>query len=89
VNGKYKVIAKCQTFNKRYKQKVELYKIIRLTRFQKPRLQSVTIIFQISPSKPSFFSIYCVDYTFFERFEQLIFVCFTQFGGSSYSLNFD
>ena len=55
VNGKYKVIAKCQTFIKRYKQTAELWKIIRLTRFQKPPLQSVTIFFQISLSEPSFF----------------------------------
>ena len=51
VNGK----CKCQTFIKRYKQTAELWKIIRLTRFQKPRLQSVTIFFQISLSEPSFF----------------------------------
>ena len=55
MNGKYKVIARCQTFIKRYKQTDELWKIIRLTSFQKPRLQSVTIFFQISLSEPSFF----------------------------------
>lgn len=57
VNGKCKEIAKCQTFIKRYKQTAELWKIVRLTRFHKPRLQSVTIFFQISLSEPSFFIV--------------------------------
>ena len=51
------------------------------------QLQSISIFFQVL-SVCSSVCISCVMYTFFSYFE-LLFLCCTQFSGSSYCLNFD
>ena len=60
---------------------------VRLTSFQKPQLQSVSIFFKFCPSMPPFVYLLCYLYLLycFERW----FLCFTQFSGGFYCLNFD
>ena len=74
---------------KRYKQqKMNFEKLLGYQVFKKLQQQSVLIFFKFCTSVPSFALICCVIYTFFQGFDRL-FYCFTQFGDSSRSLNFD
>ena len=66
--------------------KNELWKIVRQTSFQKPQLQSVLIFFNFV--HPCLLLYSCVIYTLFSCVERL-FLCFTQSGGGSHSLDFD
>ena len=60
----------------------ELWKTIRLTIFQKPKFQSVLIFFMFS-------HLYLLLYLLSHLYRlQWLFLCFTQFGGSSHSLHF-
>ena len=64
-----------------------------IKRYKQRKQKTTTIavrfyLLQICPSLPPFALICRVNYTFFLRFERL-FLCFTQFGGSSYCLSFD
>ena len=66
--------------------KNELWKIVRQTSFQKPQLQSVLIFYKFV--HPCLLLYSCVIYTLFLCFERL-FLCFTQSGGGSHSLDFN
>ena len=66
--------------------KNELWKTVRWTSFQKPQLQSVSISFKFDHA--CLLLYFYVIYTLFSCFERL-FLCFTQSGGGSHSLDFD
>ena len=66
--------------------KNELWKTFRWTSFQKPQLQSVSISFKFVYA--CLLLYFYVIYTLFSCFERL-FLCFTQSGGGSHSLDFD
>ena len=68
-------------------QKKKCWKTVRLTSFQN-RNSNPFFKSSSSLSIRATFCICCVIYTFLYCFERL-FLCFTQFGGSSHSLNFD
>ena len=66
--------------------KNELWKLVRLTRFQKPQLSSVPVFFKTAHP---FFLLYLLCYLYLRFVFWAVFLCFTQFGGDSNCLKFD
>ena len=68
-------------------KKNDLWKTVRLTSFQKPKLQSVSIFFKfVHPCVLLYSAVLFIP--FFYCFEGL-FLCFTQFSNGFHCFNFD
>ena len=63
------------------------FKNVRLTSFQKPQLQTVSIFFKFV--HPPVLLFHLLSYLYLFSFFEWLFLCFTQFGDSSHCLNLD